>query len=171
MRISLTKSIGASSNLVIALFSYKDLKTHQLFKTLSNEDKRYILGVTQKKELSDKGSAVLYLPSNPKRAVTILGLGDKKIWTRKKLFLASRRIVLELKAYRIESAVLSLENLSIRGADTDELANLIVQNLLMADYSFTEFRKEPKNGWPKITRLEIYSKPAKKLEKAMTTLV
>ena len=167
MRISLTKSIGASSNLVIALFSYKDLKTHQLFKTLSNEDKRYILGVTQKKELSDKGSAVLYLPSNPKRAVTILGLGDKKIWTRKKLFLASRRIVLELKAYRIESAVLSLENLSIRGADTDELANLIVQNLLMADYSFTEFRKEPKNGWPKITRLEIYSKPAKKLEKAI----
>ena len=165
MEIKAIKNISPNANLIFNSFDLNGLKSDPLFKSLKNEDRNYIERVIGKDELNPKKAKLVHLPSNPKRVVIIIGLGAKKDWTRKKLFLASRRIIAELKANKVESAIASLEDLTVRGIDAGDFVALIVQNLVMADYSFVTHKAKPKTGWPVVRKIEIYSKAPERISK------
>lgn len=167
MRIKSTDKITKDSNLVVVAFSVKDVKSDPLFKSLDKEDKKYALGILGKSNPPSRGSISFRLPSNTKRTALIIGLGQKKDWNKRKFFLASRRIVFELKASGIDSALVSLDSLSLHNTSSEELANLFAQNAIIADYKFSTHKVKPKGGLKTIQQIDIYSSKNNGIDKGL----
>lgn len=168
MEIRAVNKISPKSNLVIPAFDIKGLMTNPLLKSLGGGDRKYIEDSLGDTELADSDTKFFNLPSDPKRVAVIVGLGAKKDWSQRKFILASRRVVSSMKTNKIESAIISLDEFSPPNIEAHKIVSLAVQNLLMADYSFVEHKEEPKEGWPKIKKIELYSTSPKKLEKPIS---
>lgn len=100
----------------------------------------------------------------------VLAIGKKGKLQRRKLILLLRKAVKMAKAQRIERVSLQLLMLQeLTGLTSTELAELVVVNFLMADYKFTRYKKEPREGWGQLKEIIITSdnkKVAKSLKEA-----
>jgi len=168
MEVRAVNKISPKSNFVIPAFDVKGLMINPLLKSLGGGDRKYIEDSLGDTELANTDNKFFNLPSDPKRVVVVVGLGVKKDWSQRKFILASRRVVSSMKTNKIESAIVSLDEFSPPNMEASKMVSLAVQNFLMADYSFVKYKEEPKEGWPKIKKIELYSISAKKLEKPIS---
>lgn len=167
MKISLTTE-RANKVVAVGIFNVRDLDKNPLFKTLGKNDRDYLRQAARSVKDLGKESHLFHLPSNPKKSVLVFGLGEKRNWDRRQLILSARKLVSLLKQNKLESATVNLEDFSLKGTDMDEIASLVTQNFIMAEYAFVEYKERPKDGWPKISELSIYSpRPSKKVERAI----
>jgi len=137
-------------------------------KEISTESKKFIETALKFFDGSEKSAKVLRIPDEKNvLTVVLLGLGDKKSWTRRKFLLAVRRIVGVAKAEKIKEIGFNLKDLAARVAD-DEAVKLMAINLIKANYEFNKYKEVPKEGWPKIENIYTsVSKANKKLERAL----
>jgi leucyl aminopeptidase len=87
----------------------------------------------------------------------VLAIGEKSKITRRKLMLLARRVVREALAKKytelaIDFAQFQFSHLNIAPAD---LAELLVVNFIMAEFSFQEFLTVPKEGFPTIKNIYL----------------
>jgi len=99
----------------------------------------------------------------------VLVIGENEKMTRRKLGLLARRIVREALAKKYEEIVLDLKqfHFSHLKITSDDLAEFLVVNMLMAEFSFQEFLTAPKNGFPKIKTLFLTQAEEKKIRAAI----
>jgi len=101
-----------------------------------------------------KENEIRFVISDQKKIV-FLNVGGKEKWNQRKFLLNLRKIVRFLKENNIQKATLLLEEIIPRGVNLNNLAKQISENILLADYEFTRYKKEPKEGWTKIRAIEI----------------
>ncbi len=80
----------------------------------------------------------------------VIGISEPEKMTRRKLFLFARKIVSLAKTKNMRSLIIDTGIFSFEGVPLfdQELGELIATNMLMADYSFTEFLTRPEEGFP-----------------------
>lgn len=169
MNISLVnnKSVSPTANLVIAAYSRKEFLLHPLFKSLTMTDRAYLESALADFKWSDKDSGVFNLPSQPQRKIIILGLGEKNKWHKRKMFLTIRKVVSMLKNHRLAGATINSADFFIKATSPTETLSLIAQNILLADFTFNDYKEKPKNGWPEIKEISIVGRPSKQLQRAL----
>lgn len=103
-------------------------------------------GETKIAPLPEKGPQMIFL-----------GLGKKSDWNTRKYILFVRRAVQILKSEKISDAALIIdEKLVPKQEPLEHLAQTTAENIHLAEFSFTKYKKTPRGGWPRIKRIEIY---------------
>lgn len=135
----------------------ESLDKQLFFKILIKTDRQYVLSVLKtKKSWTEKSSLILTLPSHPLRWMIFLGLGEKTKWQNRKLSLIIRRIVAICKDNQITDATLALTDFQLPKITVDDCLRQVVVDLLMADFTFTQYKKPPEEGWPEIQNIRIF---------------
>lgn len=96
------------------------------------------------------GSSVRLIEKADGRLVLSIGVGDQKTITRRKLITLSRKIVLSAKANKIKKISIDFSKFlfpKIKSVGEGEIASLVAQNMLLADFEFNQFKSAPKEGW------------------------
>lgn len=90
--------------------------------------------------------------SEGNRHTCILKIDEPEKMTRRKLILLARRVVMEALAKKYDVIVLDFRQFRFpKIVITDqELAELLVTNMLMAEYAFRDYLSRPKEGFPKL---------------------
>lgn len=84
-------------------------------------------------------------------------VGKKDKWNKKKFLLEIRKAERRLKESKNEEAVFLVENIIPSGIEKKELLERIVEDLIIADYDFLEYKEKPEKGWNEIKLIEISS--------------
>lgn len=90
--------------------------------------------------------------------VEALEIGVKKFSeiNLRKFILLSRQIISHAKKSKKTKIALSLDNLpKPTGVEDSELTAILVQNMVMANFSFNEFKTKPKDGWGDVTEVTL----------------
>ncbi len=156
MEIKLAEKIKKEKqDLVIACFDKESLKNHKFFSELSNTDKKYVLDfLNQEKIPFEKIFKTIFLPERNAN-ILIAALQNKKSWSAKNADLAIRKIVQTFKDSRANDAAIYIEDFAVSGLSYQEILCRAVQNILMANFVFNNYKETPKDGWPEIGTLNI----------------
>lgn len=97
---------------------------------------------------------------SPHRVALEVGIGEREAMTHRKLITTVRKVITLAKSARtkviaINFSDLMFPHLAIRG---EELAELLVVNLEMANFEFVKYKTKPKEGWPALTEAVIVGK-------------
>lgn len=104
-----------------------------------------------------------------KKSTILLNLGEREKWNQRKFLLNLRKIIRFSKENRIEKLTLFLEKAIPSGADLNNLTRQTAENILLADYEFIRYKKEPKEGWPKLKIIEISWPNSQKYQKDLNS--
>lgn len=88
----------------------------------------------------------------------VIGVGKFKEVTRRKVLILARRIVSAAKAHEFKWIAISFDDFlfpQLRNEDKGELASLLAQNFVLADYDYTLLKTAPKEGWKRIEEIVI----------------
>ncbi|MDZ4231232.1 MAG: leucyl aminopeptidase [Patescibacteria group bacterium] len=167
MEVKLISKKPDSTDIVAGLWSAAEISKHPLLKTLGKEDLAYLTAIAKKTDFDKGKTEILRLPSNPARAVMLLGLGEKKKWTARTMMLSVRKSVSLAKEAGLETLTFSSSDFTLKGTDRAYTLGLMVQNILMAGYSYLKHKEEPKKGWPEVKTVNLLEpKISAKLTKA-----
>ena len=159
--------IPLRGNLLVPLFKSTDLEKNLFFQNLASPNKNHLKKVCRQIKWTEKEARVVFLLSNPKTKIIFIGLGEKEKWQKRKFILTARRIISLLKSSQIDSVSLSLNDFLVEGTKKEELLSLMVQNFLMADFEFTNYKEKPEGGWPQIGKIQIFSRDVKNLSETL----
>jgi len=135
------KVIGKNDNLVLPYFTKQPPTSGLLWSKLGPADKKIISRLFKEKEFTGQESdfKVLWRPERGK--LVLVGLGDKKKWGRRKLILLVRRLASNLKVNKITRVILAAADLQVVGLDSNKLGQIIAENIVMANYEFSLYKK------------------------------
>ncbi|HFC36087.1 MAG TPA: leucyl aminopeptidase [Candidatus Moranbacteria bacterium] len=121
--------------------------------------------IVVKKEIQEKNDAVRVLFSEKIPTDRFLVKGGRKIleiknpekkkMNRRKWIIWIRGIIQTAKKHKIEKLSLNWNDLIAFENIGDELGRLFAENVLMADYEFRKYKKEPKEGWSNLKELSL----------------
>ena len=102
-----------------------------------------------------KESSVLLLPSGKKQIQ--IGIGPIKEFNRRKLIIASRKIISLAKTNKIKKLTVDFSDflfsqLKMKPA---EIAELLAANFELANFEFVKYKTKPKEGWDFVEEMEI----------------
>ena len=160
MKISLSPQPTLIKNKAVLVTFFSDKKpAHSYLKNLVPMDKTYIAKImTHDFTTSQEKFREVHLPSNPEHLIILANLGKKTEWTEKKYILFTRKLISFLKDKKIKSVSLFSKDLEISDLKESNLISLMSQNILMADFTFNDYKETPKEGWPEIVEIEIINK-------------
>ncbi len=97
------------------------------------------------------------------------GIGKHPDMTRRKLMLLMRRIVKTAKEKKIAKLTLNFDDLFFPKLkiSSGELAELFAVNALMANFAFTHFKTEPKEGFPDVGTVFIENAKTKEIRRGL----
>lgn len=107
----------------------------------------------------------IHLILSDTKKIIFLNVGEKEKWNQRKFLLNLRKIIRFLKENNIKQTTLLLERVIPQGVDLNNLVRQISENVLLADYEFTRYKKEPEEGWFKMKSIEISWSNPKKYQK------
>lgn len=144
-----------SDALVLSFFDHQKPNDHPFWTSFPAPVKTVLKTWLGKKDITlDWGAThVLHLPLL-KQAVVILGFGKKKDWTLRRHRLSSRRIARLAQQHRWTNVTIPMQK-----ADAEALSAL-AENLVLANYEFRTWKKEPKIGWPHLHTVTIAMRDA-----------
>lgn len=152
MKITLKPSLRGhrSDVLMLSFFDHQKPTDHPFWTSFPAPLKTALKSWLGKKDVTlDWGAAhVLHLPLL-KQAVVILGFGKKKKWTLRRHRLSARRIARLAQQHRWTNVTIPMQK-----ADAATLSAL-AENLVLANYEFRTWKKEPKIGWPHLHTVTI----------------
>lgn len=99
----------------------------------------------------------------------VLVMGGQEKMTRRKLMLLARRIVREALAKKYEELAIDFKTFhfpQLKIAETD-LAELLVVNFIMAEFSFRDFLTAPKEGFPQIKTIFLTGVSGKEIKESI----
>lgn len=127
--------------LVLNYFSGIKPESHPLWRRLRAADKKQVVRYFKSKDFSGKAGEVRVILRNGKGKVMLYGLGEKQKWNLRKLVLATRRLSQLAKTERLNGISLDLESLSVVKISTERLAQVVAENVTLADYQFDRYKK------------------------------
>lgn len=132
----------ATEGLVFSYFVKDRPETHPFWERLTAADKKHVSKLWQAKDFTGKeGQARVMLQSSGGKFM-LLGLGERKLWQRRKLVLAARRIAHVAQTERMPRLRIAVESLSASGLSFERVTQTLVENMLMAAYEFTQYKSQ-----------------------------
>jgi leucyl aminopeptidase len=135
--------------------------------------------VSSEKDLKEKETAIVELTEEKdvriietdKQRIVRLGIGKRKEMNHRKLITAARRIVATAKEHKIKRVALRFRDLATvknktEHISTEDLAQLLAENFEMANYEFTQYKKEPEEGWKEVEEVIVIGADSKSIQKA-----
>jgi leucyl aminopeptidase len=151
LRIIPSNRLAKADALVLAFFGKQAPAEHPWWSKLPAPVK-----VTVKKWLSAKdvrmnwGSAHILRPSaGPWPAVLLMGLGERKLWSDRRERLLARRVTRLALEHRWKTLTIGVQRLDA------SKAQLLAENMAMANYEFQKFRSAPPEGWPSVRQVQV----------------
>lgn len=135
------KNKFTTPTLVLTYFSKDKPEVNSLWKFLSATDKKQLVKLFRTREFTGASKQSLVFFSTGGKII-LVGLGKKEKWTSRELILTARLIVVLAKQNKIKSFALALENLASSGYSLDKVAQTVAENMIMADYAFTQYKKD-----------------------------
>lgn len=105
-----------------------------------------------------KNSAV-FVYENGQKEIQI-GIGKKKEFTKRKLFLLPRQIISLAKANKLKKLALNFDEIQklLPREKEEELAEIIAANLELANFEFVKYKTKPEEGWNFVEEVIFYGK-------------
>ena len=140
-----SKKKPIADGLVLAYFSKEKPSDHTWFKILLKSDQKQVAKLFSAKEFSgqEKQQAVVHSLRSGK--IILIGLGDKSKWQERRLVLVARQIIQVAKQAKVKSLALNIDNLSASLISSEKLSQLVVENMIMADYTFNVYKEKKDN--------------------------
>lgn len=152
---------------VLPLFENEKPKGRHVWQQLGQPNRRIVDPYfSHDFHAKDNEERLIILPKPPRQLI-LLGLGKKNVWTLRKLTLLSRRIVRAAKRHRASSLAFHLDDLAVPGIGLPRAAQTVVENLLLADFEFTQYKERPKEGWPKVNSVELITGASREVRDAV----
>lgn len=142
---------------VISVFGDQK-RDHTFLRALQEQDRRYVALVLKDFKASWLDVDTVSLPSHPKQHVILLGLGEKKKWSHRKMYLAARKITQYCKAAKKKQFSILLDDFKYFGATLERVAEVFAREAELAHYEFNRYREKPKDGWPAVDEIMYYTK-------------
>lgn len=105
-----------------------------------------------------KDSAV-FVYENGQKEIQV-GIGKKKEFTKRKLFLLPRQIITLAKANKIKRLAINFDE--VRGLlpreKEEEIAKAFAANLELANFEFVKYKTKPEEGWGFVEEVTLYGK-------------
>ncbi len=122
--------------------------------------------------LTDKPKGTKRLVSNGGIESLEIGIGKATEMTLRKFRIASRAIITTAKAYKIAKIALAFDATPERLSRLDTISiedavQIMAENFEMANYEFNHFKTTPKDGWPSVEEVMIYSSATGSVRKAL----
>lgn len=151
------------------VYSDKQIKPDFIF---NHKNKKFLETVIEKFDAEDKSAKLIHLPEAEKYgnfSVILLGLGERSKFNFKKYSYAIRRIVKIAKTERLKDIAISINDFDFEYGLSD-LVQGAAKELLVADFEFNKYITPPKEGWPKLNSIYIFTdSKLKSLETALET--
>ncbi|MBI4252770.1 leucyl aminopeptidase [Candidatus Uhrbacteria bacterium] len=142
---------------VIAVFAEQKM-SHPFLRTLDEQDARYVSAILKDFKAGWLEMDAVSLPSRPAAHAILLGLGDRKKWTHRKMYLATRKLVQYVKGAKEKTCSVLLDDVKIPGLSLEHTAERFAREAELAQYEFNHYRETPKEGWPSIDEIFVYTK-------------
>ncbi len=133
--------------IVLTYFNKEKLASNTWFKFLLKSDQKQVIRVFQAKEFEGKEKQQVIFPSSKKGKIILVGLGDKSKWQERRLVITARQIFQLAKQAKVKTFALNIDNLSASVISSEKLAQVVTENMIMANYSFTAYKQKPDNGF------------------------
>lgn len=141
------KGALTTEGVVLAYFVKDKPAVHPWWRKLASADKRQIERCFRAKEFAGKDTDIKVFTRAGKGKIVLVGLGERKSWSQRKLVLVVRRAVAAAKAERVSSLALAFEPLALTGVSTERLAQTVAENAAMAGYEFTKYKAKIDAGF------------------------
>lgn len=141
---------------VLAVFN-DSKKEHPFLRQLDENDRRYVSAMLNKFNAEWLDVESISLPSHHANACFLIGLGDKKKWSHRKMYYACRKITATLQQAKKERFSILLDDMKFAGAPLCRVAECFAREAELAQYNFTKYREAPKTGWPHIDEICYYT--------------
>ena len=119
-------------------------------RVFDEQDQKYVAAVFKDFKAGWLEVDEISLPSHPKSRVILFGLGDKKKWTHRKLYLAARKITQYCKGSKKKNFSILLDDFKVDRATLEQCAEWFCRESELAHYEINLYREIPKNGWPAV---------------------
>lgn len=141
MTIDLKKGISPNTVPAFVLFEGEMPGDHMFAKLLTKEDRKFLGGAIKKTDVKGEFSRLVFLPSGAK--LLLLGLGEKRKYRERKVFIAMRRVVAVAKQEKLAEIHLRVEDFaSGRLSSTQELLETFAIQAQLADFEFTKYKSD-----------------------------
>lgn len=137
---------------VIALFS-ESKKGHPFLRALAQQDKNYVEAVLKDFKAGWLEMDMISLPSQPSAHMILMGLGEKKKWTHRKMYLAVRKLTQYCKGAKKKTYAVLIDDYVIPRASLERTAECFAREAELASYEFNRYREKPKEGWPMVEEI------------------
>lgn len=141
------KSRSVTEAVVLTYFIKEKPEVYPLWKQLKAADKRQVQRLFKSHEFVGKENEAKVLLRTPKGKIFLLGLGERTKWNSRKIILAARRVATLAKSERVSSVALVLEYLVTAGQNAERLAQTVVENAVMADYEFLNYKEKSEDSF------------------------
>jgi len=126
----------------------------EVFATLPETEQSFVKEYLKSKKRAPGKSYSLELRHKP----GFIFISIEKSWDRKSFSLLVRKFILTIKKEGLSSGVIYLDDFEKDNLEVEDLVTLASENSLMANFDFsTEFKKEPKEGWPLVKEITLIS--------------
>lgn len=128
---------------------------------------------TLKKEIVEvefKENDLVFFTTKDDRQIMELGIGKREDITRRKVIILARKIVDTAKKHGIKKIAVDFNDFlfpKIQNTDWKDLASLLVQNFVLANYEFNRYKTPPKEGWRYVAEVTIVSAPDPAIKKGV----
>lgn len=143
----------ASHARVVALFKGASVQAHPFLAGLSSRDKDYVSRIRKTFKADILDSEKIVLPDEKGSVVLLIGLGEKKSWTLRKLVKAARKVVNGAKGAKLPKLAIHTDDWVVEKQGYEKSLETFVINAEMADYEFKKYLETPKEGWPAVDEI------------------
>lgn len=118
---------------------------------------------TLKKEIAEvefREDDLVFISTKDNHQTLTIGIGKKEDITRRKVIILARRIIATAKTHGIKRIAVDFKEFvfpKLKNIDWKDLASLIVQNFILANYEFNRYKTPPKEGWKSVEEITIIS--------------
>lgn len=152
---------------LIPVYSHKKIKPDFIF---NKKNKDYLNKVLENFDAGGKSAKLVYLPEAEKYgnfSIILLGLGDADKFNFKQYSYSIRRAVRLAKLEKIKSLAISINDFNFKH-DLARLVESAARESIVADFDFNKYKTAPKEGWPKLEQVYIFTdKKLKELDRAL----
>ncbi|MDO8752146.1 MAG: M17 family peptidase N-terminal domain-containing protein, partial [Candidatus Wolfebacteria bacterium] len=110
-------------------------------------------------KITEGKDSVVFVRENGRREIQI-GIGKKKEFTKRKLFLLPRKIISQAKANKLKKIALNFDEIQklLPREKEEEVAEIIAANLELANFEFVKYKTKPEEGWDFIEEVTLFGK-------------
>ena len=128
---------------------------------------------TLKKEIAEvefREDDLVFVTLKENRQTLEIGIGKREDITRRKVIILARKIVDTAKKHGIKKIAVDFNDFlfpKIANTDWKDLASLLAQNFVLADYEFNRYKTPPEEGFKRIEEITVISAPDPSIKKGV----